>query len=411
MTDLISRPGRVVTVIAVFVGAWVLWIKRDSDTDLFHLISGLAIGGPALVCIWALGVITYRWIVANAGPPSEWNRRRAIQGALILTACMGLAAGMQKLSDWLKNKNYLGHYLDSVDPHNINSMRVFCVLMMAGALVPMSRAARATLFPYLPASEKIGFVSFIFFLFSVQILLGGIAINGYSDTWSHTAGMIAIGVSLIVMFCSWIVSGVEWVGKYKKLRSQRIEIPRKGFSPRLFAFWTISVLILTVGVPLSGKIRSPMLELLLLPLMLFAGFGFYYLLATSYFYVRRVTRIYERSQVRDVLELVAEVSDDGQSYLHLACVAQDVESVRTFLEIGLDPNLQDKWGNTPLIYAMQNRVLDIVNLLIDFGADPYMENYDGDSPYTEAERMRDEDCIAIFANRERDDNADPPPGG
>ncbi len=411
MTDLISRPGRVVTIVAVFVGAWVLWIKRDSETDLFHLISGLAIGGPALVCIWALGIITYRWIVANAGPPAEWNRRRVIQGTFVIPICMGLAVGMQKLSDWLKNKDYLGRYLDSVDPHSSNTMRVFCLLMIVGALVPMSRAARATMFPDLPISEKTGFVSFILFLFSVQILLGGIAVNGYSDTLSHTAGLIAFALSFLVMFCSWIMSGVEWVGKYKELRSRNIEVPRKGCSPRIFAYWIGSALLLAVAIPVNSQLRSSLIDLLLFPVVLFTGFGFYYLIAVSYFYIRRVSRIYERSQVRDVLELVAEVNDEGRSYLHLACIERDAESLRIFLEIGLDPNLQDQWGNTPLIYAMQNRVLNIIELLITYGADPYIENHDGVSSYSEAERMRDEDCIVIFANREWEDDTGPPPGG
>lgn len=55
----------------------------------------------------------------------------------------------------------------------------------------------------------------------------------------------------------------------------------------------------------------------------------------------------------------------------------DVESLKSMLACGEDPNCQDSRGWSPLMYAAAENQPEIVDLLLDYGADPNISNYLG----------------------------------
>ena len=56
------------------------------------------------------------------------------------------------------------------------------------------------------------------------------------------------------------------------------------------------------------------------------------------------------------------------------------EFEKQFVEMGMDPNIQDKFGNTFLILAIQSNSFQIINFLLHNGADPNLANYKNNTP-------------------------------
>ena len=59
---------------------------------------------------------------------------------------------------------------------------------------------------------------------------------------------------------------------------------------------------------------------------------------------------------------------DGDTVLHMAACANDVEAVSWLLHAGADPNAIGDMGQTALHWAASNKNKGIVDLLISFGA-------------------------------------------
>jgi ankyrin repeat protein len=71
---------------------------------------------------------------------------------------------------------------------------------------------------------------------------------------------------------------------------------------------------------------------------------------------------------------------DGNTPLHYAAREGRLKVVELLLEHGADPNIQDKDGWTPLHYAAWKRRLKVVELLLEHGADPNIQDKDGETP-------------------------------
>jgi len=67
--------------------------------------------------------------------------------------------------------------------------------------------------------------------------------------------------------------------------------------------------------------------------------------------------------------------------LFSAAATGDLDEVkRLVLDCGVDPNVKDKVGETPLHYAAERGHLDVVKLLLEHGADPNVQDNDGWTP-------------------------------
>lgn len=63
-----------------------------------------------------------------------------------------------------------------------------------------------------------------------------------------------------------------------------------------------------------------------------------------------------------------QCNDMGQSPTHLACLRQDIDSLRILMSAGANPNTADRLGITPLAYCISNGMEYFAHLLIDGGA-------------------------------------------
>lgn len=57
-----------------------------------------------------------------------------------------------------------------------------------------------------------------------------------------------------------------------------------------------------------------------------------------------------------------------------------VEKVKELLDAGIDPNVQDRYGNTPLAIATDYGRIEIVRVLLEAGADPNLQDRSGYTP-------------------------------
>lgn len=63
-----------------------------------------------------------------------------------------------------------------------------------------------------------------------------------------------------------------------------------------------------------------------------------------------------------------QCNDMGQNPIHLACLRQDIDSLRLLISAGANPNSVDRLGITPLAYCISNGMERFAHLLIDGGA-------------------------------------------
>lgn len=73
------------------------------------------------------------------------------------------------------------------------------------------------------------------------------------------------------------------------------------------------------------------------------------------------------------------------SPLIFAVMCEQLASVALLLSLGADSNLEDKYGNTPLMHAVIKRNKHIIQKLLEAGADPRAQNIVGESALSYAE--------------------------
>ena len=65
----------------------------------------------------------------------------------------------------------------------------------------------------------------------------------------------------------------------------------------------------------------------------------------------------------------------------LDCIKQNnIDKIKELLYSGVDVNIKDNYGETPLYYASTYGQLQIVKLIIEYGADVNAKDNDGDTP-------------------------------
>lgn len=94
--------------------------------------------------------------------------------------------------------------------------------------------------------------------------------------------------------------------------------------------------------------------------------------------------------------------------LHEAVRNGHLEAARLLLERGANPNLGNRYGNTPLHIACQYRRLHIIDLLHEYGVDPDIPNKSG---YACIHLLRDSRVLSKLLDIEADPNARETHGG
>lgn len=81
---------------------------------------------------------------------------------------------------------------------------------------------------------------------------------------------------------------------------------------------------------------------------------------------------------RKIADIKKITEFDRWNYLHriLCYFNPSLELVRFYINNGLDINAQDKYGMTPLHYAMRSKNVDAAIALLNAGADPNIPNQD-----------------------------------
>ncbi len=90
--------------------------------------------------------------------------------------------------------------------------------------------------------------------------------------------------------------------------------------------------------------------------------------------------------------------DKGMSYLHRACQSHYLEAVKVLLEVGANPNVNDKRGVSPVLEAlgkMNEKNNDILELMLQHGLS--LDKMEGDMTLKEMiESFRDDEMNKII---------------
>ncbi len=79
--------------------------------------------------------------------------------------------------------------------------------------------------------------------------------------------------------------------------------------------------------------------------------------------------------------------------LHTAMHVQNMDMIVELLKRNINPNIKDKWGNTPL-HESDN--LLVSTKLLEYKADPNIKNTDGETPLYSAIRRHDEFIVKVL---------------
>ena len=88
--------------------------------------------------------------------------------------------------------------------------------------------------------------------------------------------------------------------------------------------------------------------------------------------------------------------DDGETPLHKACSFNNVESIKLLLLNGANVNIPDNYGSAPLHFACENNIVEVVKLLILNGANVNIQNIVGFTPLQLALQEGATECIKLL---------------
>lgn len=95
--------------------------------------------------------------------------------------------------------------------------------------------------------------------------------------------------------------------------------------------------------------------------------------------------------------LIGDVNSDENSLLMSEAVLEgDTAKVNELLNSGVDPNIQDIDGWTPLMWAAQDNNISMINLLIESGADPNLQDYYEETALLQAVYQDNKEAIKVL---------------
>ncbi|KNG82102.1 Ankyrin and HET domain protein [Aspergillus nomiae NRRL 13137] len=92
--------------------------------------------------------------------------------------------------------------------------------------------------------------------------------------------------------------------------------------------------------------------------------------------------------------------------IHSACMTNKIEFVEELISAGVDVDVQDEYGRTPLSYAARLGKLDFVELLLAAGADPNIVDENKNQSLDHARESRVEEVIKCLEEAEKRDKVD-----
>lgn len=104
--------------------------------------------------------------------------------------------------------------------------------------------------------------------------------------------------------------------------------------------------------------------------------------------------------VEDVknLENVGFADENGRTYLHVACSAHNIEVAKVLLQKGVNPNIRDKEGHSPILSAigqLNSTNSEFLKTFLKYGLD-LNEDVNGMTLREVIESFRNEELIKVI---------------
>lgn len=100
-----------------------------------------------------------------------------------------------------------------------------------------------------------------------------------------------------------------------------------------------------------------------------------------------------------IFNSVDDVNINGETPLHIAVIAGDLEVGKILLDAGANANWPDEhYGNTPLHKATPQKNYEFIELLLSRGASQEIKNDEGFSPLDLAKQLNDSRLNAVFSS-------------
>lgn len=90
------------------------------------------------------------------------------------------------------------------------------------------------------------------------------------------------------------------------------------------------------------------------------------------------------------------ISSDGNTLLHyFVCIAKK-KIIKLLLEEGANPNIKNKYGNTPLSEAINYKFFNLFKLFLEYNVDVFIEDSKGNSPFDMIKNYSKENFDLIY---------------
>ncbi len=317
VTAIVKEYSTKLGVVAVFASSPYWLLTRDlegavSAPDLIGLVTKLVL--PGLV-LWAMGVLLCRIVVAHAGSPRTWPRRKVIAASLTGFISIAAAAGAQLVSSSLADRKW-SWWADS-GSHSHNGIRVGAAIAAVTFLWMTVVAAWRAFNRRLLASVRIAAAGLSAFLLAIDLLAADLAVTGAVTPSLRTMAIWFLTLACFAIFLSWVFTAYELFGRYTTLVRAGVEVPRRGLSRWLVGVWFLSVATVVVFAATPDATHNTAVGLALIVPAMVTALGTVPVMVVTVAFVRRVNAYFERHATA-VTEgcLPDQVSGDAQRLLN-----------------------------------------------------------------------------------------------